>query len=72
MMDVVYVYDIHHLTIEMMLKDRQNVSVYGGCAALRGDLQDRRKTKKMPKNQSSKTQNFEYVARRETAVQDAI
>lgn len=71
MMDVVYVYDIHHLTIEMMLKDRQNVSVCGRCAALRGDVQDRRKTKKMPKSQRSKTQNFEYVARRETTVQDA-
>lgn len=39
------------------------------CAS--SDVQDRRKTEKMPRNQRSKAQNFENIARRETTVPDA-
>lgn len=33
-MNVVDVYEVHHLTVEMMLKDKQGASRFGECAAL--------------------------------------
>lgn len=34
MMNVVDIYEVHHLTVEMTLKDRQDASMFGECAIL--------------------------------------
>lgn len=61
-MNVVDAYEVHQLTVERMLKDRQEKSLRGERATLTM-MHGKEETEKTPKNQKSKTQKFEYIAR---------
>lgn len=58
-MNVVAAYHGHHLTIEVILKDRQDVSMCGECAALTVIHRTGGKLRKCQKVKNKKTQKFE-------------
>lgn len=58
MTNVVDVYEVHHLTVEMMLKDKQCASRFEECAALIRKHRKGGKLRQCQKMESQKLKNF--------------